>query len=541
MTAARPDHLVSVVMIFLDAQEFMDEAIRSVLAQRHAGVELLLCDDGSTDASTATARAWAARRPDAVRYLEHPGHAHRGMSATRNLGMAAATGSLVAFLDADDVWEPDHLSGHVALLASHPEAAMVCGRALDWRSWRPSPEKDSWSPLPWPHAAVVPPPGLLEAVLRRGAFSTPTCSLTVRSSALVDVGGAEDEFTGMFEDQALLAKLYLTQTAVMSGARTARYRRHDRSSTAEAERRGTYHPIAANPSREAYLRWLVQLLAASGRAVPPSLADAVDRELAPYAGRRPPARARVRRAARSVLPSWSGRLVRAVARPGRPGWVRMGSLRRLTPLSRQFGYDRGSPVDRYYIEGFLADSAHLITGRVLEVGSADYTERFGGDRVTRADVLNVAPGNPATTFVADLADAPGLPSGAFDAIVLTQTLHLVYDLPAAVATLHRILAPGGTLLLTVPGISPVSHDTWDDTWYWSMTPLAVDRLFSSVFGEENAEVSSYGNVLSSTAFLHGMAAEELSQGELDVPDPQFPLLVALRATRSRLSPPPREP
>src|SRR3954447_218586 len=127
--------LVSVIMIFSDAEEFFEEAIASVVAQTHSSIELLLCDDGSTDGSTATAREWARNHP-AVRYLEHPGHAHHGMSSTRNLGIAAARGHLVAFLDADDVWDSDHLDHEVSLLQSHPEAGLVCGQAVDWHSWR---------------------------------------------------------------------------------------------------------------------------------------------------------------------------------------------------------------------------------------------------------------------------------------------------------------------------------------------------------------------------------------------------------------------
>ena len=150
----------------------------------------------------------------------------------------------------------------------------------------------------------------------------------------------------------------------------------------------------------------------------------------------------------------------------------MGSLRRLAPLSRHFGYDRGLPVDRYYIEQFLAGNAHVISGRVLEVGDSAYTRRFGGAGVDHVDVLNIDPGVPGTTIVADLAAGDDIPSAAFDCLVITQTLHLVYDLAAAIRTLHRILRPGGTVLATFPGISPLSTDRWAETWYWSLTPLS---------------------------------------------------------------------
>jgi SAM-dependent methyltransferase len=188
-------------------------------------------------------------------------------------------------------------------------------------------------------------------------------------------------------------------------------------------------------------------------------------------------------------------------------------------------------VDRWYIERFLAENAGNICGTVLEVGSDTYTQQFGGRRVQRSEVLNVDPGDPQTTFVADLADAPTLPSGAFDCVILTQTLHLIFDLEAAVRTVHRILRRGGVALVTVPGISPISRDRWAETWFWSLTPLAAERLFGDVFGIPNVEVAAWGNVASAVAFLQGRSARELRAQELEVVDPQYPLLVTIRAFR----------
>ena len=229
----------------------------------------------------------------------------------------------------------------------------------------------------------------------------------------------------------------------------------------------------------------------------------------------------------------ANRLARAAARRARSRIpVRFGSLRRLSPVSRTFGYDRGLPVDRYYIERFLGDHADHIQGRVLEIGDNAYTRRFGGTRVTRTDVLNIDAGHPQTTIVGDLATADHIPTASFDCLLITQTLHLIYDLPAAVSTLHRILAPGGTLLTTCPGISPLSSDRWADSWYWALTPLTAARLFGDVFGSENAEVAAHGNVLTSIAFLEGLAARELRRTELDVHDPQFPMLITVKASKS---------
>jgi len=215
--------------------------------------------------------------------------------------------------------------------------------------------------------------------------------------------------------------------------------------------------------------------------------------------------------------------------PVPPGAVRFGDLRRLTPMSRAFGFDRGQPVDRHYIENFLGRNASDIRGRVLEVGDATYTHRFGGALVSRSDVLHVNNGNPDATIVADLAHGHAIPSGAFDCVILTQTLHLVYDVRAAAATLRRILAPHGTCLITVPGISQIDSGTWRDSWYWAFTPASLRRVLAESFGT-NVDVHAFGNVLTASAFLYGLSASELTSEELAVADASYPVIVAARVT-----------
>lgn len=223
-------------------------------------------------------------------------------------------------------------------------------------------------------------------------------------------------------------------------------------------------------------------------------------------------------------------LVRAVVRR-RPQRVRWGTLRRTTPLSRQFGYDRGTPVDRYYIEGFLGRHAADIRGRVLEVKDSGYTLRFGGTRVTQADVLDVDAGNQNATIVADLASGGGLPADAFDCIVLTQVLQFIYDFPAALDTVYRVLRPGGVLLLTVPGISQVAYSELGRDWHWAFTEASITRLLESRFAPARTVVEMHGNVLAATALLQGIAFEEVRTRELDVQDPDYQVILAARVVK----------
>jgi SAM-dependent methyltransferase len=208
-----------------------------------------------------------------------------------------------------------------------------------------------------------------------------------------------------------------------------------------------------------------------------------------------------------------------------------GDLRRLGPVSREFGYDRGLPIDRYYIERFLETHREDVNGRTLEIGDDEYTRRYGGDRTTRRDVLHVHDRNPAATIVGDLADAPQIADGTFDCIVVTQTLHLIYDVDRAVATLHRILRPGGVVLATFPGISQLSGDEWSRTWSWGFDSRLARRLFASRFGEHNVTVEAHGNSLTAVAFLQGLATVELTPAQLGVEEADCELLVAVRAVK----------
>ena len=216
----------------------------------------------------------------------------------------------------------------------------------------------------------------------------------------------------------------------------------------------------------------------------------------------------------------------------RPSTVRWGDLRRLEPVSRRFGFDRGQPIDRYYIEQFLDRHQDDIRGRVLEIGDRTYTTQFGGDRVIQSDVLHAADAHPQSTLAGDLVTGRGIPEAAFDCLVLTQTLPFVYDIEAAVRTCCRALVPGGVVLATFAGISQISRfdmDRWGD--YWRLTSLSAARLFGQVFGPERVTVNPHGNVLAAVALLQGLASHELSPRERDTNDRDYEVLITVRATR----------
>ena len=249
----------------------------------------------------------------------------------------------------------------------------------------------------------------------------------------------------------------------------------------------------------------------------PLMADATDkRALTKILGR----------GAKKVLPRAIVRLLQRVT--GRPphqvpiGSVRFGDLSRLSPISRGFGSDRGTPIDRYYIESFLDRNAGDIHGRVLEIGDDRYTRLgFGGDRVERSDILSVEASNPKATFVGDLTQSNILPEAAFDCIVLTQVLQYIFDLPAAVEVVSGAEAWRNSTV-TAPSIrSQTDGSEWGATWYWWFTPqpyvaYSMDR-FSHVL-----TVDTYGNIFVATAFTSESHSKNLNPYELDASETEIP-------------------
>jgi glycosyltransferase involved in cell wall biosynthesis len=269
--------LVSCIMIFLNAEKFITEAIASVFAQTYEHWELVLVDDGSYDQSTCIARQYAAQYPAKVRYLEHPEHRNLGMSASRNLGIRGARGAYVAFLDADDVWLPDKLAQQVTLLNAQPEAVMVYGRTLIWYSWTGNPEdlhRDHTLDLGVPPNGLVQPPALFFLLIQNRVQTPTTCNAILRRSVFDTIGRFEERFRGMYEDQAFFAKVHLKAATFVADACWAKYRQHPESSSVTSPSMADYYA-----TRLPFLTWLAGYLSAEGVNRNTKVWQALQREL----------------------------------------------------------------------------------------------------------------------------------------------------------------------------------------------------------------------------------------------------------------------
>lgn len=231
--------------------------------------------------------------------------------------------------------------------------------------------------------------------------------------------------------------------------------------------------------------------------------------------------------------------VRRRLRPARQAYVdwrrsrrpKLGDLRRVTPIDANWGFERGTPIDRVYVERFIGSHAADIRGRVLEIAAPDYANAFGRG-VERVDILMATEGNLEATIVGDLTSAPHVSDDSFDCAIVTQTMQFIYEVSSALATLHRILAPGGVLLATVPGLTKISRieDELYGEW-WHFTGRSVRRLAEEVFGAGNVDVETYGNVLAASGFLYGLASSDLEPEELDTHDPLYEVVIGLRAVK----------
>jgi glycosyltransferase involved in cell wall biosynthesis len=535
--------LVSVIIPCYNYGHFLAEAIESVVTQAYFPKEILVIDDGSTDAT----RQVAARYPEVIYIYQK----NQGRSAARNAGIQRSKGTYLVFLDADDWLFPGALATNVSYLQQQPQAAFVAGAYTRVYADGQAPEVKE--------AIISVNP--YQELLSRGNFIAMIAAVMFARRVFEKV--LFDPLLDSCEDYEVYLNVARHHSIVQHNGQLAAYRSHRTTMLDEAlpmltsalEVLARQRPqLRGAPEMEAYYRgihnWHTYCSGELGFKLAPgslplsSSAMALFLKDAPYTALRYWAgytlhrllnrlKLMVKNAIRRLLPIAGQRWLHDRGLLG--GWyppvgqVAPGDFRRLTPLSHEFGYDRGGPIDRYYIENFLQKEGASIRGRALEIGDNSYTMQFGHATVSQSDVLHV--NDPQASFVGDLSDAPHIPDNTFDCLVLTQTLHLIYDFKSALQTCYRILKPGGTLLLTVPGITPIDRGEWRETWYWTFTDRALHHLLAETFPGGSVEISSFGNVHVATAFLYGMGLPELDPASLDFYDPQFQVINAVKAVK----------
>ena len=528
-TTGAPCPLVSVIIPCYNHGRYLLEALTSIWEQDYPGVEIIVIDDGSTDDTREIALCYPT-----VKYYYQP---NQGLSAARNAGIARSTGQYLVFLDADDWLLPQALSFNAEYLQQNPHLAFVSGghqkvyaATGSVKDERQEVTANHYFHLLWGnyigmHAAVM---------YQRWAFDDAQYDPALRSCEDYDVYLRLARTFPVAHHTQLIAAYRLHDTnmsgntAVMLASVLAVLERQQPLLQTDYEKQAYasgyanwqayYHPQLNQQGR----LWWLDTTAARLFAYPGTIHLQMFNPM-------------LKKLLKNYIPAFGLRLLyKAKLHPGyQPtiGQVAVGDFERLLPFSTEFGYDRGGPIDRYYIENFLQKEAASIRGRALEIGDNSYTMQYGGTAISQSDVLHIDATNPQATFVGDLSDAPQIPDNTFDCLVLTQTLHLIYEFKAALRTCYRILKPGGTLLLTVPGITPIDRGEWKETWYWTFTDRALHRLFAETFTESKVEISSFGNVRVATAYLYGLGLPEIDRASLDYYDPQFQVINAVKAVK----------
>lgn len=506
---------VAVVITTFNDSAWLPQSIGSVLAQTHPPDEIIVVDDGSAEDPAPIIASY----PDVTLVRQE----NAGLAAARNAGLARAQSDHVLFLDADDRLAPTAIESGLACFRRRPDAQFVYGAHRTINGDGSTREPHRFAPVgDQPYRDLL-----------RGNCIAMHATVLYRRDRLVAAGGF-DASLRRCEDYDVYLRMARNGPIACYPEVVADYRWHDQNMSrdhkgmlkAVLDVHERQRPFAeADPTDRA--AW------AEGRSNWLSFYHnemAVERRW-----RRRKLRDRLRQSVRDHVPrKWRKMLLSLAGRgPRRHYRVNFGDFGTTRPISMEFGYDRGLPIDRYYVESFLERNRTDIHGRVLEIGDAAYSRRFGGARISRQDILHVHAGNPIATIIGDLTDDKLLERDAFDCMVLTQTLHLIYDMRSALRNIHGALKPGGVLLLTVPGISPLARDEWGECWYWSLTKIAAERLVGEVFGQENVQVEQHGNVFAATAFLQGVAVEEVARAKLDVFDPAYPVILAVRARKGK--------
>ncbi len=525
----------AIVIVTFNQSHFLEDAIASALAQTQPASEVIVVDDESTDDPGAVVTRFAG-----VRLIRQE---NQGLPAARNAGLHAARAAMIIFLDADDRLMPIAVEAGLACHARSQDCAFVYG----------AHRHISGAGVPTSEAKYNKIGEEAFSAFLRGNLIGMHATVMYRRDVLTDSGGF-DVALRRCEDYAVYLRIAQHFRIASHPAVVAEYRKHgDNMSSDHLEMlrwalkvqydavRPYHTPKTQRAWRAGRLEWKA------------FYAEQIILEGPSSGGTHQPGR-RLRKLSRALRaspwyvmkytfqtfntrikgvflpPIMAGLRAIHVGVPP-PGRVRLGDLAQTSPIDGDFGYGRGNPIDRFYIESFLDKHKSDIAGRVLEVGDDSYSRRFGSGRVQRQDVLHVHSGNPGATIIGDLSMPNVLPRESFDCIVLTQTLHLIYDMRAALKQLHAALRPGGVLLLTVPGISQIDRGEWQKSWYWSLTPQSLTRLLSEVFDTTAVVVESNGNVFAAVAFLHGLAQEEVPRAKLLVKDAAYPVIVAARARK----------
>jgi len=526
--------LVSVIIPCYNQSRFLNRAIKSVIEQSYGSIEIIVVDDGSTEDIKNITDNYSQ-----VIFIRQD---NQGLPAARNTGIRNSNGNYLLFLDADDWLYPDAIDENLKIAQNFPDAVMVSG-AYDLYYENT-------------HEFIDAPKKFVSDVyisMLQSNFIDMIATVLFKRSVFDEY--LFNENLQNCEDYDLYLKLTRHYPIHLHDKKIAIYSQHDSNMSNNPLKMvaGALTVLKSNRKEisnlneiSAYIRGLHSWKVYYGELIfKDYLISSVKKDQGKLLGflRRYPftfllLTLKLRKKiyikfSNSIiynyLPNFSLRILhnlglykKYVPKTHR---VNKGDFERLRPFSDIYGYDRGGPIDRYYIENFLKNNKKAIRGRVLEIKDNAYTKHFGAGVVTSSEILDIDEKNPDATIIGDLQHLPDVPDNSFDCIILTQTLHLIFNVDSAIKTCHRILKPGGSLLITAPGIVPVGLDNDYEHWYWSFNVQSMKRLLHNNFPVSRPVIESYGNIFTATAFLYGMGLPEIQRQQLEYNDKHYPVSI----------------
>lgn len=531
---------VSVVITCYNHADFLADAIRSVERQTYQPIEIVVVDDGSTDHTREIAQQFSS-----IKYVYQR---NAGLSAARNTGVAASSGKYIVFLDADDWLYDEAVAINLNHLKRNKNCVFVSGAHDKVDTWGYILDADD--------AKIVEKNHYLE--LLQGNYIGMHATVMYHRNIFSEF--QFDTTLKACEDYDLYLKIARKYPVCHHNHKIAAYRIHGSNMSRDyvlmlenvlkvCNRQKAVLARHEKPSFERGLRtwkeyYSSRLFASLWERIDNGQAWASGKEMKMLLHNKPgklvdyvikkfsvDARSKFKRnLPDSILKVlYEAGVYEQYVPP--VGKINPGDFERLTPFSNDFGFDRGGAIDRYYIEQFISNNSEFVQGSVLEIGDNEYTMKFGKSLVRKSDILHVDSSNTKATYVGDITNVPQIPSGYFDCIIFTQTLHLIYDFKSALQTCYRILKPGGCLLLTVPGITQVDRGLWKDYWLWSFTDTAIKRVMAETFNGSQVEVATHGNVHVASAFLYGMGLPEVSTKTLRYNDPAYQVIITAKAIK----------
>ncbi len=537
--------LISVIITCYNHGKYLAEAIQSIKAQTYSNFELLIVDDGSIDDTALVSAEF-----DWAHYIYQP---NAGLSAARNTGLKHASGDFILFLDADDRLLPDAIEHSIRTMNLNPDTGFVFGghRFINGEGViYGGLQTCDFERAAKPYENLL----ISNFIAMHGA-------VLFRKQALQQAGGYDTALPSC-EDYDIYLKIANRYKIVYHHHIIAEYRKHGENMTANPARMLKYALIVLKRHKNESLKVATRLqyyqkgIAFWQQYYGNTLFKMAKNNLRAFQYKHgllqlwqvfrmapdvilTPRKNRMKNKAAKIFkrlfPGITKQLV-AQSLSGRnappKGGVIWGDLKRVKPISEYFGYDRGNmPVDRYYIQGFLQRHNNDIYGNVLEIGESLYTKMYGHD-VEKAHIFHVDSENTNATYTGEIENAHHIPDNFYDCIIFTQTLQYIYRFEDAIVQLGRILKPGGTLLLTVPGLSPISKDPWSERWQYNFTASALRKAFAKSFpNASELTLASYGNVMVATAAMYGLAAEEMSPEELNYQDDLYQVVNTLKVVK----------